>query len=179
MTSKWFRKTTVFSYDTCIDELKHQVHELIDRNIRYLYQSSPHGAYSFQFSISDSLPLTRDSYVRNIGPDVYFNSVRRVLANQSYIVYPTGGQHGFWYNVCIVQTPNTIRPISVRLARAAIRVAQDANENCAIMLEPLRSVTAFAVSHCGHVFSEVAAELSTCPLCKSPATWTVCGVMPP
>jgi hypothetical protein len=175
MAGVWFRKTTEFSYDTCIDELKHQVHELIDKNIRYLYQSSSYGTYSFQFAVSQSLPLTRNTYVKNIPRDVYFESVHRVLYPHAYILYPNGGQHDIWYTVCVVQTTTSIRPISVRLARAAIRVAQDADENCAITLEPLRTITAFAVSHCGHVFSEVAAELPTCPLCKSAATWTVCG----
>lgn len=179
----WFKKTVVFSYAACVDELKVQVHALIDRNIRYVYQSSQFGNYSFQFTISDSLPITRDMYVKNIPPEVYFDSVQRVLHPLPYILYPTGGQHGMWYNVCLVQNSSTAlvsatKPISTRLARAAIRAAQEANDNCAITLEPLRSLSAFAVSHCGHVFSESASELPTCPLCKSAAVWTVCEVAP-
>lgn len=181
MSATWFKKTTVFSYAACGDELKHQVHALIDRNIRYLYQSAEYGQHLFQFSVSNSLPITRDMYVDNIPPNVYFESVSRVLDTQPYVLYPTGGQHGLWYTACILQNPQyspvqVIRPIGTKLARAAIRAAQDANDNCAITLEPLRSISAFAVSHCGHVFSEAAAELPTCPLCKAQAVWTVCSV---
>lgn len=180
----WFKKTVVFSYAACVDELKEQVHALIDRNIQYMYQSTQYGNYSFQFTVSDSLPITRNMYVKNIPLEVYFESVQRVLHPLPYIIYPTGGQHAMWYNVCLVQNPITNptvvpavpRPICTRLARAAIRASQDANDNCAITLEPLRSITAFAVSHCGHVFSESASELPTCPLCKSAAVWTVCEV---
>jgi hypothetical protein len=175
----WFRKTTVFSYDSCIDELKQQVHALLDRNIQHAYESSLHGQYVFQINVPDSLPITRNSYVKDIPAEAYFDSVRRVVSPRPYILYPVGGEHGLWYTVCLVQIPvPQTRPVGVRLARAAILTAREANDNCAITLEPLRSVSACAVSHCGHVFSEVAADLPVCPLCKMPATWTVVSETP-
>jgi hypothetical protein len=176
----WFRKTTVYTYSTCVDALKQQVDAMIDRTINDLYQSSEHGDYSFRFPAPVSIAVTRDSYVDGIGPAVYFASVARVLHPRPYTIFPNG-DHGYWYVVCLLQGPAATaaaaapaRPIGARLAHAAIRHAQHTDEVCAITQEPLRTHTgAFAVAQCGHVFSEVAADLASCPLCMSPAAWTI------
>ena len=163
----WFSKTTYFHYEDLNDHMKELVQLKIDKIIEYLYQSS-HSRHSFQINAANSILLTRDTYVKNIPPETYLDSVPRVL-NIPYIIYP---QNNEYYMVCIVQNPSPPK-LSERLARAAVYQAQDANEICAISLEPLRSLSRFAVSPCGHVFSDEAARLDKCPLCKAPAIWTV------
>lgn len=173
----WFSKTSTFNYDDLRDDVKEIVHVKIDKNIEYLYQCNP---YSFQISVAvgNSVLLTRDSYVKNIPKQVYFDSVARILHAIPFIIYPNGDD--CYFTVCVVQNsvPTIPRPISVRLARAAIYQAKDANEICAITLEPLRSLTSFAVSQCGHVFDESASALEVCPLCKTAVAWTVCSPVP-
>ena len=173
----WFSKTSTFQYADLRDDVKAIVHMKIDKSMEYLYQSSRH--YSFQFTVGDSMLLTRDSYVKQIPAQVYFDSVARVIRDKPYIIYSHGND--YYYTVCIVQNASVQykpHPIGTRLARAAIYQAKDANEICAITLEPLRSLTSFAVSQCGHVFDESAASLDACPLCKAPVAWTVCAPAP-
>ena len=172
----WFSKTSTFQYADLRDDMKTIVHMKIDKSMEYLYQSRP---CSFQFTVGGSVLLTRDSYVKNIPKQAYFDSVARVVSDKPFIIYPAGDD--YYFTVCIVQ--NSIvqykpHPIGVRLARAAIYHAKDANEICAITLEPLRSRTSFAVGQCGHVFDESASTLDTCPLCKAPVAWTVCSPTP-
>ena len=171
----WFSKTSVFHYEDLRDDVKTIVHMKIDKSILYFYESNPE---AFQINVGNSVVLTRDSYVKNIPKQVYFDSVARVLHNTPFIIYPNGDD--CYFTVCVVQnyTSSVPRPIGVRLARAAIYQAKDANEICAITLEPLRSLTSFAVAHCGHVFDESAAALEVCPLCKAPVAWTVCSPVP-
>jgi hypothetical protein len=170
----WFSKTTVFRYADLRDDVKAIVHLKIDKSIEYLYQSSP---YYFQIYVGNTVLLTRDSYVKSIPKEVYFDSVARVLGSTPFIIHPNGDD--YYFTVSVVQnfteTATTPTRISERLARAAVQQAQTANENCAITLEPLRSLTSFAVSPCGHVFSEAALRLHACPLCKAPAVWTACS----
>ena len=167
----WFSKTSTFHYVDLRDDVKTVVHTKIDKIIEYLYQSN---TYMFQFTVGNSVLLTRDSYVKNIPNQVYFDSVARVLCNTPFIIYPNGDD--YYFTVCVVQNPlSTPRPIGVRLARAAIYQAKNANEICAITLEPLQSLTSFAVSQCGHVFDESASALEVCPLCKTSVSWTVCA----
>ena len=173
----WFSKTSTFDYADLLDHVKSIVHMKIDKSIEYLYQ---YNAYSFQFCVGNSLLLTRDSYVKNIPKQVYFDSVAHVLAETPFIIYPNGDD--CYFTVCVVQNlASTIPlpiPIGVRLARAAIYQAKDANEICAITMEPLRTLTSFAVSQCGHVFDESASTLNICPLCKTLVVWTVCSPTP-
>ena len=169
----WFKKTSVFLYDDLRDDVKTIVHLKIDNNIKYLYQSNP---YHFQFCVVNSVVLTRDSYVKSIPKQVYFDSVARVLEHTPFSIYPNG--EDYYFTVSVVQNFISTTRICERLARAAVIQAQNANENCAITLEPLNSLTSFAVSTCGHVFSEAALRLATCPLCKSPAIWTCTASVP-
>jgi hypothetical protein len=174
----WFSKTSTFNYTDLREDVQTIVHIKIDKSMEYLYQSSNSQSYSFQFTVENSILLTRDSYVKNIPKQVYFDSVERILQNKPFIIYPNGDDYHF--TVCVVQNPISIipRPIGTRLACAAIYQAKDANEICAITLEPLRSLTAFAVSQCGHVFDQSAAALSMCPLCKASVAWTICSPTP-
>ena len=171
----WFSKTSTFNYADLREDMKTIIHMKIDKSIEYLYQSS--NRYSFQFTVGDSVLLTRDSYVKQIPKQVYLDSVARVI-NTPFIIYPNGDD--YYFTVCVVQNSITTipRPIGVRLARAAIYQAKDANEICAITLEPLRSLTSFAVGQCGHVFDESAATQEVCPLCKALVAWTVCAPVP-
>lgn len=172
----WFSKTSVYDYETLRDDIKTIIHMKIDKRIQCLYESNK---YMFQINVGNSVLLTRDSYVKHIPKQVYFDSVARVLNSSPFIIYPEGDDCLF--NVCIVQNPSLPSPpsLSPRLARAAIYQAQDANEICAITLEPLRRITVFAVSQCGHVFDRSASELDSCPLCKTfPVAWTVCSPLP-
>ena len=171
----WFSKTSTFRYADLRDDMKTIIHLKIDKSIEYLYQASP---YMFQIYVGDSVLLTRDSYVKQIPKQVYFDSVARVLSGAPFIIYPNGDD--YYFTVCVVQNNvSTVpRPIGVRLARAAIYQAKDANEICAITLEPLRRLTSFAAAQCGHVFDESAAALDLCPLCKAPVAWTVCAPAP-
>ena len=166
----WFKKTSVFQYDDLRDDVKTIVHLKIDNNIQYLYQSNP---YHFQFCVGNSVILTRDSYIKLIPKQVYFDSVARVLDHTPFSIYPNGDDS--YFTVLVVKNFTPTTRICERLARAAVQQAQAADEHCAIILEPLRSLTSFAVSPCGHVFSEAALRLDTCPLCKAPAVWTACS----
>lgn len=166
----WFSKTTIFRYEDLRDDVKAIVHLKIDKSMEYLYQSNP---YYFQISVGNTVILTRDSYVKSIPKEVYFDSVARVLGSTPFIIHPNGDD--YYFTVSVVQNfTATPTRICERLARAAVQQAQTANEYCAITLEPLGSLTSFAVSSCGHVFSEAALRLHTCPLCKAPVVWTVC-----
>lgn len=170
----WFSKTSTFHYADLRNDVKDIVHMKIDEHMTYLHQYNP---YSFQICVGKSVILTRDSYVKQIPKQVYFDSVARVVQDP-FIIYPNGDD--YYFTVCVVQNPTTAvpRPIGIRLARAAIYQAKDANEICAITLEPLRSLTSFAVGQCGHVFDESAAALEVCPLCKTTVAWTVCSPVP-
>jgi hypothetical protein len=176
----WFRKTSVYNYNELDDELKYHADINIDKRIEHVYQTSKYGEYMFQFYVANSIALTHDSYVKNIPTIAYFESVARILSSKSYIIHPNGDD--YYYTVCIAHNLSSSipipHPIGTRLARAAIYQAKDANEICAITLEPLRSLTSFAVSQCGHVFDESAAALDICPLCKAPVAWTVCSPAP-
>ncbi len=167
----WFSKTTTIRYADLRDDDKTIVHMKIDKSVEYLYRSNP---YYFQICTGNSILLvTRDSYAKSVPKEVYFDSVARVLGSTPFIIHPNGDDYYFTVSVVqnFTQAPSRI---CERLARAAVQQAQTADEHCAITLEPLRSLTSFAVSPCGHVFSEVALRLHTCPLCKAPALWTVC-----
>jgi hypothetical protein len=170
----WFSKTSVFSYDELRDDIKNIVHIKIDKQIESIYQSNP---YYFQICVGNSVILTRDSYVKHVPKQVYFESVARVLGSVSFIIYPNGDD--YYFTICVVQTSSVSipHPIGARLARAAIHQSKDNNETCAITLEPLRSLTSFAVSQCGHVFDESAARLDVCPLCKVNVAWTICSLV--
>jgi hypothetical protein len=172
----WFSKTSTFNYADLRDDVKAIIHRKIDQSIAYLYQSA--NAYTFQFIVGTTVLLTRDSYVKNIPEQVYFDSVERILRNIPFIIYPNGDN--CYFTVCIVHNPvsNIPHPIGTRLACAAIYQAKDANEICAITMEPLRSLTSFAVSQCGHVFDASAATLSMCPLCKASVAWSICSPTP-
>jgi hypothetical protein len=57
------------------------------------------------------------------------------------------------------------------LARAAVYMAINKNENCPVSLEPLSSYTNFCVGGCGHVFSESVKDIKNCPLCRQKVKW--------
>ncbi len=63
--------------------------------------------------------------------------------------------------------------LSTFIANALVQHAKSqADAVCPITQEPLNDYTKFCVANCGHVFSDIAATLQTCPYCSKPAAWT-------
>jgi hypothetical protein len=176
----WFRKTTVYTYSELVPELRNVLHQLIDTGIRSAWQRSEDPEYTFRFYASTSCALDRNSYVNDIPVELYYQSIERIVGDtRLYCIFPTGDP-GFWYTVCFIHgriqvrtTEPAVVPLTSRLARAAVRLAEESNDICPITLEPVASLTALAVGHCGHVCGEEAVSLQHCPMCRIRCAWTL------
>ena len=68
-------------------------------------------------------------------------------------------------------TTNIIHKPTLALAKIVAKVSLDANEICAITMEPLKSYTSVQVGVCGHVFSNQVTQVQKCPLCRTSTAW--------
>lgn len=65
------------------------------------------------------------------------------------------------------------QPLSTYIANTLVQHARNQPDaHCPITYDPLTECTQFCVGNCGHVYSNAAAVLQTCPLCTQRVTWT-------
>lgn len=64
------------------------------------------------------------------------------------------------------------KPLCTNVAKILVENARSKGEECPITFDSLCDITQFCVPVCGHVCSDSAAQLTRCPVCREPTSWT-------
>ncbi len=168
-----------------------QCNEAHNLRVRILRTNPTHvrghvgGTYLMAPPRKDSIviPLTDKPYQHTISAEDR-DRILAILGNPHTTQWFCEGRHLFFPPGHAAQQP----PIQMPVARAApatpaalstfiarnlvehARAQPDAH--CPISYDPFQECNRFCVGTCGHVYSDAAATLQTCPMCTQRVTWT-------